>query len=92
MYIEPEYRSHGIGELALDVISSLHATQNCDFTILVADNDGSGKLVNWYLQNGFQLAPKLQNIMGSPDGIYGITMIRPTFASPEFYDNCQIRW
>ena len=92
MYVEPEYRSAGLGELALEVISSIHACQRCDFTILVADDDGSGKLVEWYLAHGFEKAPLLQDLMGSPGGKFGTTMIRPTSISPDFYDDCHLQW
>ena len=92
MFIEPEYRSTGLGEMALEIISSIQALQRCDFTILVADDDGSGKLIDWYTQNGFQKAPLIQDLMGSPGGIHGITMIRPTVVSNDVYHNCTIEW
>jgi len=92
MYVEPDYRSTGLGELALEVISSIHAFQRCDFTILVADDNGSGKLIEWYRTNGFEKAPLLQEMMGSPDGKFGATMIRPTSVSQSFYDDCKIKW
>lgn len=90
MYVEPHYRSVGVGELALEVILSIHAFNGCDFTVLVTDDNGSGKLVQWYESNGFSKAPKLQNMMGSPGGKYGDTMISPTRQqlSPE----CKIKW
>lgn len=91
MFIEPEYRSTGLGELALEVISSIHAIQGCDFTVLVADDDGSGKLVEWYSKNGFDEAPLMQELMGNPGGEYGITMIRPTCVSSNFYEQCNIK-
>lgn len=92
MYVEPDFRSMGLGELALDVISAIHAIQRCDFTVLVADDNGSGKLVDWYSKNNFEKAPLLQEVMGSPDGKFGATMIRPTAVSNNFYDECNIKW
>ena len=77
-FVEPEFRSRRIGELANEIISAIHAYQGCDFTILVADDNGSGKLVNWYEEIGFKKAPKMQDMMGSPGGKFGITMISPT--------------
>jgi hypothetical protein len=78
MFVEPEYRGNDTGKLALQVMSLIHAVQGCDFTVLVADDSGSGKLVDWYEQQGYSKAPKLQETFGSPDGKYGITMIAPT--------------
>lgn len=92
MFVEPEYRSAGLGEMALEIISSIHALQRCDFTILVADDDGSGKLIDWYSTNGFEKAPLMQDLMGSPGGTYGTTMIRPTIVSAEFYNECKVKW
>ena len=92
MYVEKEYRKRGIGELALEVISGIHAAQGCDFTVLVADDDGSGKLMEWYEAHGFSRAPKLQDMMGSPGGKFGTTMIAPTALSSDFFDRCRIRW
>lgn len=78
MFVEPEYRKSQAGQLALQVISLIHAVQGCDFTVLVADDDGSQKLVEWYEQNGYTCAPKLQNVFGSPGKKYGTTMMAPT--------------
>ena len=45
MFIEPAYRGRSLGRLALEVIAFLHrSVADCDYTILVADDDGSGKL------------------------------------------------
>mmetsp|Transcript_945 Transcript_945/g.1346 ORF Transcript_945/g.1346 Transcript_945/m.1346 type:complete len:278 (-) Transcript_945:112-945(-) len=90
MFVEPPYRSLGVGELALEVIAAIHAVQGCDFTLLVADDNGSGKLVQWYEANGFSLAPKLQNLMGSPDGQFGTSMIAPT--NERLSTSCRIKW
>lgn len=92
MFVEEEYRKRGIGELALEIISAVHAVQGCDFTVLVADDNGSGKLVEWYEDHGFSMAPKLQDMMGSPGGKFGTTMIAPTALPPDFFDKCKIRW
>jgi hypothetical protein len=78
MFVEPEYRKRDIGALALGVISLIHAIQGIDFTVLVVDDDGSGKLIDWYAKHGYSKAPKLQEILGSPNGVNGITMIAPT--------------
>ena len=78
MFVEEPYRKKGVGSRALEVISLIHSIQGCDFTVLVADDDGSGKLLEWYEENGFSKAPKLQECLGSPNGIHGLTMIAPT--------------
>ena len=91
MYVEPEYRGRNTGALALEVISLIHAIQACDFTVLVADDNGSKKLIEWYeKKGGFEVAPKLQEILGSPNGIHGVTMISPTkrILPPD----CSIQW
>jgi hypothetical protein len=90
MYVEPEYRKKTVGTLALQVISFIHATQRCDFTVLVVDDDGSGKLVDWYEKSGFSKAPKLQAMLGSQDGIHGLTMIAPT--QEKIPEDCFIQW
>jgi len=92
MFVEPEFRKGGLGELALEAIAAIHTVQGCDFTVLVADDNGSGKLVEWYEKNGYVRAPKLQTIMGSPNGEYGVTMIAPTAVSADFFQKCQIKW
>jgi GNAT superfamily N-acetyltransferase len=92
MFVEPEYRKLGIGELALEAIAAIQIVQNCDFTVLVADDDGSNKLIEWYERNGFTQAPKLQDIFGSPGGKYGVTMIRPTQVASDIFARCQIVW
>jgi GNAT superfamily N-acetyltransferase len=59
MYVEPSFRSRGLGALALQVIRYLHGdVLNCDYTILVADDKSSPteqrqKLVQWYNRQGF---------------------------------------
>jgi hypothetical protein len=90
MFVEPEYRHRETGTLALQVISLMHAIQGCDFTVLVADDNGSGKLVEWYQQKGYLLAPKLQDVFGSPNQTYGITMIAPTQSL--LPKDCTIQW
>jgi len=92
MYVEPDYRGLSIGELALEAISAIQSMQGCDFTVLVADDDGSGKLVNWYRSNGFSLAPTLQEVFGSPGAKYGVTMIRPISVAPDIFSRCKIIW
>jgi len=92
MFVEPEYRGNGIGELALEVITAIHAFQRCNFTVLVADDNGNGKLIKWYKRNGFMLAPKLGELFGSPGGKYGPTMIKSTSFQPDFLSRCQIKW
>ncbi len=90
MVVEEPYRKKNVGSLALEVIAMIHAIQGCDFTVLVADDNGSGKLVKWYEQHGYTQAPKLQECFGSPKGIHGLTMIAPTRrAKPE---GCFIKW
>ena len=90
MYVEPKYRNRNIGCLALDVISLIHAMQGCDFTVLVVDDDGSGKLIDWYSRYGYSRAPKLQEILGSPNAVNGITMIAPT--NNTVPHDCIIQW
>lgn len=92
MYVEPAYRKNGIGVLALEAIAAIQTVQGCDFTVLVADDDGSGKLIQWYEACGFTVAPKLQDIFGSPGGEFGVTMIRPTQVRSDIFAQCQIKW
>jgi GNAT superfamily N-acetyltransferase len=92
MFVEPEYRGRSVGQLALEVIAFLHAARGCDYTLLVAnDKSDDQTLVKWYeLQGGYSQAPGLQEALGSPDGIYGITMIAPTRQS--IPDDCVVQW
>ena len=90
MFVEPKYRKRDVGSLALQVISLIHGIQGCDFTVLVVDDNGSGKLNDWYEKNGFSKAPKLQAILGSPDAVNGITMIAPT--NRILPNGCHIQW
>lgn len=92
MYVEPQFRRHGIGELALEVIYAIQTIQNIDFIILVANDNGSGKLLKWYERNGFLQAPKLQDCFGSPGGKFGTTMIRPTEVASDIFSRCKIKW
>jgi GNAT superfamily N-acetyltransferase len=90
MFVEPEYRRQGLGSLALEVISQIHAWQKCSYTVLIADDDGSGKLIEWYKSHGFSLAPKLDRVFGcvqnssscvdngTASSVLGIAMISPT--------------
>jgi GNAT superfamily N-acetyltransferase len=36
------------------------------------------RLVQWYERHGYIRAPELQELLGSPQGVYGITMMAPT--------------
>lgn len=92
MYVDPSYRKRGIGKLALEVIAAIQTVQGSDFTVLVADDDGSGKLVRWYEECGFRVAPKMQGLFGSADGEYGVAMIRPTSVRSDIFAVCQIKW
>mmetsp|Transcript_4803 Transcript_4803/g.9163 ORF Transcript_4803/g.9163 Transcript_4803/m.9163 type:complete len:271 (-) Transcript_4803:2-814(-) len=92
MFVEPEYRGKGIGTLALEAMAAIQSVQGSDFTVLVADDNGSGKLIKWYEDCGFQQAPKLQEIFGSPDAKFGITMIRPTSVRSDIFAKCKIKW
>jgi GNAT superfamily N-acetyltransferase len=101
MFVDPQYRHQGIGSLALEVIAAIHAAQGISFTVLVADDDGSNKLVEWYessqpIERQFRRAPKLQNLMGSPGGKFGVTMMAPSSSSvendKELLDRIQIKW
>jgi GNAT superfamily N-acetyltransferase len=90
MFVEPDYRQRDLGRLALQVIALIHAVQGCDFTVLVADDKGSGKLVEWYERHGFRRAPQLQDAFGSPGGKFGIAMIAPTNGTVP--NGCTIEW
>ena len=92
MFVEPGYRKLGVGSLALEVISAIHSVQAVDFTVLVADDTGSGGLVRWYETNGFLKAPLMQEVLGSPDGQFGIAMIRPVSIKEGFIDECKVKW
>lgn len=79
MFVEPEHRGKDIGALALEVIAYLHGAKGCGCTILVADDKSEEqKLVKWYECHGYQRAPGLQEMMGSPNEIYGVAMIAPS--------------
>jgi hypothetical protein len=91
MVVEPQYRKRNIGALALQVISSIQALQGIDFTMLVVDDNGSGKLVDWYRKQGYSKAPKLQDLLGSPNAEHGITMIAPTNCN-SLPPDCHIEW
>lgn len=78
MFVEPEHRGRKIASLALDVIAYLQAARGCTHTVLVADDNGSGKLIEWYECHGFVRAPRLQELLGSPNAIYGTTMMGRT--------------
>jgi GNAT superfamily N-acetyltransferase len=90
MVVDEKFRSRNVGTLALQVISTIHSIQGCDFTLLVADDDGSGKLVEWYEEHGFSQAPLLQDLLGSPGGQYGVAMMAPT--SNVIDGACRIKW
>ena len=93
MFVEEEYRKREVGVLALEVISAIHTVAGCDFTLLVADDDGSGKLVDWYERHGFSRAPKLQDMMGSPGEKFGVSMIAPTQVPEGFFQQqVKIKW
>ena len=92
MFVEPDYRKLGIGSLALEVILAIHSLQAVDFTVLVADDNGSGDLVRWYEKNGFLKAPLMQKILGSPDGQFGAAMIRPVSVREGFFEKCKVKW
>ena len=92
MFVEPTYRGRGVGRLALETIGVLQAAKGCDFTVLVADDKDTEtrKLVRWYESHGFSCAPSLQEMLGSPDGKYGIAMIGPT--PTDFPKDCVVQW
>ena len=90
MVVEPDFRKRRVGSLALQVIAYVHAFLQCDYTLLVADDNGSGKLVDWYQRQGYATAPLLQTLLGSPDQRYGVAMVGPTNATlPE---DCRLEW
>ena len=90
MFVEPQYRKRDVGTLGLEVISLVQACQNLDFCVLVANDKGSGRLISWYERHNFQRAPKLQDAFGSPNAVFGVTMIAPT--KKQVPDNCTIQW
>lgn len=92
MFVEPAYRDRGVGSLALEVISAIQYVQAVDFTILVADDNGSGGLVRWYEEHGYARAPLLQSMLGSKNKENGIAMISPVMLNPGFFDQCVIKW
>ncbi|GKY98828.1 hypothetical protein MPSEU_000838800 [Mayamaea pseudoterrestris] len=91
MFVEPEFRSRNVGPLALQVISYIHAMRGANYTLLVADDKGSGKLVHWYQRQAYFLAPELQDLMGSPNQVYGITMIGRALQD-DLTSDCTIEW
>ena len=92
MFVEKDYRSRNVGALALDVISAIQYVQAVDFTVLVADDNGSGGLVRWYEKHGYLRAPLLQNLLGSPNEQNGVAMISPVKVDKSFFDKCVIKW
>lgn len=90
MYVEPQYRKRNVGSLGLEVVSLVQACQNLDFCVLVANDKGSGRLVSWYESHNFQRAPKLQDAFGSPNAVFGVTMIAPT--RKQMPENCTLQW
>jgi GNAT superfamily N-acetyltransferase len=91
MFVEPSVRGCSLGALALDAIGYLHAARGCDYTVLVAnDKSPSQSLIQWYERHGYSRAPALQSALGSPDGIYGVTMIAPT--KSYIPDDCVVEW
>jgi len=92
MFVEPEYRSRNVGALALEVISAIQSVQAVDFTVLVADDNGSGSLVGWYEEHDYSKAPLMQDILGSPNKTNGISMISPVTIKPRFFDQCVVKW
>ncbi|KAL9186038.1 hypothetical protein ACHAXT_005276 [Thalassiosira profunda] len=92
MFVEEDYRSRDVGALALEVISAVQSVQGVDFTVLVADDNGSGGLVRWYEEHGYAKAPLLQNILGSPDGVNGVAMIAPVKIEGGFFGRCTVKW
>ena len=102
MFVEPDYRGRNIGTLALEMISFIQATTlQTDFILLVADDKSQQKqarqqqsLARWYEKHGYQRAPLLQDMMGSPNEQYGISMIAPTNGTriPGGEQGCRIEW
>lgn len=93
MVVEEAYRSRNIGTLALEVIGAIQAHQGCDFTMLVADDNGSGDLIKWYEGRSFTRAPKLQDLMGSPNEQNGVSMIGFTREyGVKAWDNLNLKW
>ena len=92
MFVEKDYRSRNVGALALDVISAIQYVQAVDFTVLVADDNGSGGLVRWYEEHGYSRAPLLQKLLGSPNEQNGVAMISPVKVNKSFFDKCVIKW
>lgn len=93
MYVEPQYRQCNVGSLALQVISAIQSVQAVDFTILVAAASGDDDtLVEWYERRGYSRAPLLQDMMGSPNGEYGVAMIAPVHVRDGFFDECRVKW
>jgi len=92
MFVEPDYRSRNVGALALEVISAIQSVQVVDFTVLVADDNGSGGLVKWYEEHGYSKAPLMQNMLGSPNKENGVAMIAPVQIEEGFFSRCTIKW
>jgi hypothetical protein len=78
------------------------STDNTDETLLDQQNQQQ-RLVQWYKNVGnYTIAPLLQDLLGSPDAIYGTTMITPTIQFPinpdtnepiiRLPDDCTLVW
>ena len=90
MWVDPKVRKRGLADLALQIIRFIHAAQGSDLTVLVADDDGSGKLVEFYEKRGFVRTPELQEILGSPNEQFGVAMIGPT--NRNWPEDAKVQW
>jgi len=90
MSVDHLFRGNGIGRRAHQIISYVQAQQDCDLTVLIANDDGSGKLVRWYKQQGFVEAPELQSVLGSPERKFGVAMVARTNKQDGL--PCRVKW
>jgi len=53
MWVNPKYRRRGLGDLLLNEVAKICFKRGDRYMLLVHDDNGSGKLISYYLNRGF---------------------------------------
>jgi hypothetical protein len=53
MWVNPKYRKQQFGDFLLDLAIKECKSRGDDFMLIVHDDNGSGRLINYYLEKGF---------------------------------------
>jgi len=53
MWVAPRYRKQGMGDMVLAKAISACLSKGDQFLLMVHDDSGSGRLIDWYKQRGF---------------------------------------